>query len=74
MSPFSSIKSDRAIQVNIEIMRTITRLRQMFASHEDLRQKVEDMESRYDEQFRVVFEAIKQLIKEDEKLKRKIGF
>jgi hypothetical protein len=39
------------------------------SSHEDLRQKVEDMESRYYEQFRVVFEAIKQLIKEDEKPK-----
>lgn len=68
------LKSKRAIQVNIRIMRTFTRLRQMFASHEDLRQKVADMESEYDEQFRVVLEAIKQLLKEDEKPEQKTGF
>ena len=70
----SVLNSERAVQVNIQIMRTFTRLRQMLASHEDLRQKVEDMESRYDEQFQVVFEAIKQLISEEEKPKQKIGF
>ena len=70
----SVLNSERAVQVNIQIMRTFTRLRQMLTSHEDLRQKVEDMESRYDEQFQVVFEAIKQLISEEEKPKQKIGF
>ena len=70
----SVLNSKRAIQVNIQIMRTFSRLRQMFESHEDLRQKVEDMEAKYDEHFRVVFEAIKQLLKEDEKPKKRIGF
>jgi len=67
------LNSKRTILVNIQIMRTFTRLRQMLASHKDLRQKVADMDSKYDEQFRVVFEAIKQLLKEAEKPKQKIG-
>jgi hypothetical protein len=68
------LNSKRAIQVNIQIMRTFTRLRQMLQGHKDLQKKIETMEEKYDDQFRVVFEAIKQLIKEDEKPKRKIGF
>ena len=71
----SVLNSKRAIQVSIQIMRTFIRLRQILANHKDLRQKVEDMESKYDDQFPLVFEAIKQLISEaDEKPKRKIGF
>jgi nicotinamide riboside kinase len=70
----SVLKSDRAIQVNIQIMRIFTRLRQMLAGHKDLQKKIEAMEEKYDEQFRMVFEAIKQLLKEDEKPKKKIGF
>jgi len=46
----------------------------MLATHDDLRKKIEDMESKYDKQFRVVFEAIRQLLKEDDQPKRKIGF
>ena len=68
------LNSKRAIQVNIQIMRTFTRLRQMLQGHKDLQKKIETMEEKYDDQFRVVFEAIKQLIKEDEKPKHKIGF
>jgi len=68
------LNSKRAIQVNIRIMRTFTRLRQMLAGHKELQKKIEAMESKYDQQFRVVFEAIKQLLREDEKPKRKIGF
>ena len=68
------LNSKRAIQVNIQIMRTFTRFRQMLAGHKDLRQKIEKREEKYDEQFRVVFEAIKQLISEEEKPKQKIGF
>jgi hypothetical protein len=68
------LNSKRAIQVNIQIMRAFTKLRQMLASHEDLRQKVEDMESKYDEQFRVVFEALRQLLATEKKPERKIGF
>jgi hypothetical protein len=68
------LNSERAIQVNIQIMRTFTRFRQMLAGNKDLRQKIEKMEKKYDEQFRVVFEAIKQLLSEEEKPKQKIGF
>lgn len=46
----------------------------MLASHEDLRRKIEDMESKYDEQFRVVFKAIRQLLAAEKKPERKIGF
>jgi len=68
------LNSKRAIHVNIQIMRAFTKLRQMLASHEDLRRKIEDMESKYDEQFQVVFEAIRQLLATEEKPERKIGF
>ena len=68
------LNSKRAIQVNIQIMRTFSRLRQMLAGHKKLEKKIEAMEEKYDDQFRVVFEAIKLLIKEDEKPKKKIGF
>ena len=68
------LNSERAIQVNIQIMRVFTQLRKMLSSHEDLRRKIEEMESKYDEQFRVVFEAIRQLLKEENHPKRKIGF
>lgn len=70
----SVLRSERAIQVNIQIMRTFTRLRQMLATHHDLRLKIESMEEKYDRQFKIVFEAIKQLLEDDEKPKRKIGF
>ena len=55
-------------------MRAFTMLRSMLATHDDLRRKIEDMESKYDKQFRIVFQAIKQLLKEDDQPKRKIGF
>jgi len=70
----SALNSKRAIQVNIQIVRAFTQLRQMLATHEDLRKKIENMEASYDEQFQIVFEAIKQLLEEEEKPKRKIGF
>ena len=68
------LNSDRAIKVNIQIMRTFTQLRNMLTTHEDLKSKIEAMEKKYDEQFRIVFEAITQLIEEDEKPKKKIGY
>ena len=70
----SVLKSDRAIQVNIQIMRAFTQLREMLATHKGLQRKIDEMESKYDEQFRIVFEAIKQLIDTEIKPKRKIGF
>ena len=70
----SVLKSERAIQVNIQIMRAFTQLRQMLSTHEDLKRKIESMEKKYDQQFQIVFEAIKQLLATDEKPKRKIGY
>jgi len=71
----SILNSKRAIQVNIQIMRTFTRLRELLSSNELLRQKIEEMEKKYDQQFQVVFEAIKKLIEPDPpKPKRQIGF
>ncbi len=69
----SVLNSKRAIQVNIQILRAFARLRQLMSSHEDLRRKIESMERKYDDQFRIVFEAIKQLLRE-EIPKKKIGF
>ena len=57
----SVLNSKRAIDVNIQIMRTFTRLREMLLTHEDLQRKIETMERKYDAQFKIVFDAIKQL-------------
>lgn len=70
----SVLKSKRAIQVNIHIMRVFTELREMLLTHRDLREKIEKMEGKYDKQFRVVFEAIKQLIDEKTEPVKVIGF
>ena len=70
----SVLNSERAIKVNIEIMRAFTRLRKMITSYKNLVKKVEDMEKKYDKKFAVVFDALKQLIVQEEKPKRKIGF
>ncbi len=68
------LNSDRAIQVNIEIMRTFVRLRQMLAAHKDLARKLAALEKKYDKQFKIVFEAIAELMTPPEKPRRKIGF
>ena len=70
----SVLRSPRAVQVNIQIMRSFVRLRQMVMSNEDLRLKLDALEQRYDEQFKVVFDAMRKLIAEDEKTKPEIGF
>ena len=70
----SVLRSKRAIRVNIQIMRAFIKMRQMYISHEDLKHKIAAMERKYDEQFQIVFEAIKQLLGEDEKPERKIGY
>ena len=70
----SVLNSERAIGVNIQIMRTFTKLREILATHKDLRQKIEAMEKKYDHQFKVVFDAIKQLMEPPPKPKRPIGF
>jgi len=68
------LNSDRAIEVNILIMRAFVKLREMIATHKDLAKKLEELERKYDTQFRVVFDAIRELMIPPEKDKRKIGF
>jgi hypothetical protein len=72
----SVLRSQRAVEVNIAIMRTFVQLRRLMDSNRDLRLRIESMETRYDEQFSQVFDAIKQLIAEDKTRKAKppIGF
>jgi len=70
----SVLNSQRAIQVNIQIMRTFGKLRDMISSHKALARKLSELEKKYDGQFQIVFEAIRQLIEVEEKPKRKIGF
>jgi len=70
----SVLNSERAVKVNIEIMRVFVRLRQMLASNAALARKLEALEKKYDEQFKVVFDAIRELMRPPEKPKRKIGF
>jgi len=70
----SVLHSQRAIQVNIEIMRAFIRLRQMLASHVELARKLDALEKKYDAQFKQVFEAIRQLMVPPEPKRRPIGF
>lgn len=70
----SVLNSERAIQVNIQIMRTFTKIREMLASNKELREKIEAMEKKYDKQFKIVFEAIKRLLDKDVEPISKIGF
>ena len=70
----SVLNSERAIEVNIQIMRAFVKLREMIATHKDLSRKLAELEKKYDGQFQIVFEAIRQLIEQPEKPKRKIGF
>jgi hypothetical protein len=72
----SVLRSRRAVQVNIEIMRAFVRLRKLLGTHKDLARKLTALEKKYDEQFKIVFDAIRQLMAQptpDEK-KRRIGF
>ena len=72
----SVLNSERAIAVNIEIMRAFVKLRAMIASHKELARKLNELEKKYDDQFRVVFDAIRQLMAPPSPalIKRKIGF
>jgi len=70
----SVLNSHRAVQVNIEIMRAFVRLRKMLSSHADLARKLAALENKYDEQFKVVFDAIRALMTPPEKTRKQIGF
>jgi hypothetical protein len=68
------LKSQRAVYVSIQIVRTFVKLREMLATNKELREKIEAMEKKNDQRFRIVFKAIAQLIKGDTVPKKKIGF
>ena len=71
----SVLRSERAVAVNIGIMRAFVRLRQLLASHADLARRLDELEKKYDDQLRVVFEAIRELMTPpEEPTKEKIGF
>ena len=70
----SVLNSERAIQVNIEIMRSFVRLRVMLASNAELSRKLDHLESKYDRQFKVVFDAIRQLMSPPVHDRKQIGF
>jgi hypothetical protein len=72
----SVLNSPRAVQVNIQIMRTFAKLREIISQNKDLARRLDELEKKYDTQFKVVFDAIRQLMapQEPERPKRRIGF
>jgi len=70
----SVLKSDRAIEVNIQIMRVFTKLRQMVLDNKELRKELEELKQITDESFQIVFETLDQLINIENKPRKKIGF
>jgi hypothetical protein len=70
----SILNSPRAVQVNIQIMRTFAKLREIISQHKDLARRLDDLEKKYDAQFKVVFDAIRQLMQSPEPKRRPIGF
>jgi hypothetical protein len=70
----SVLHSSRAVQVNVAIMRTFVRLREMLRTHEELRRKIDAMEKRYDARFQTVFEAIRQMLETPKPARKPIGF
>lgn len=72
--PSSVLKSKRAIQVNIQIMKTFVQLRKMYLSNKELSIKIAEIEKKYDKQFKLVFNALRELITPPNPPKRKIGF
>lgn len=70
----SVLRSKRAVQVNIEIIRAFVRLLEMISTHKNLARRLDELEKKYDAQFRVVFDAIRQLMAGPEPKEKKIGF
>jgi len=68
------LNSDRAIRVNIQIMRAFSKIREMLHMHKELWRKIETMEKKYDGQFKAVFNALRELINSPKRPKRRIGF
>jgi hypothetical protein len=70
----SVLRSPRAVEVNVEIMRAFVRIRELIAGRTELVRRLDELEQRYDQQFRAVFDAIRALISEDAKPRKRIGF
>ena len=70
----SVLNSERAIQVNIQIIRTFTQLRELLATNKHLREKIEKMEKKYDHKLKQVFDVLKRLLMKEGKPKHRIGF
>ncbi len=68
------LNTARAIQVNIQIMRTFTKLRKMLSTYEDLKIKIDALERDYDRRFKIVFDALRQILVEEEQPKNRIGY
>lgn len=70
----SVLDSNKAIEVNIQIIRTFTKLRELLATNEELQRKIMQMEERYDKKLKEIFSVLQLLVKDDKKPKRQIGF
>jgi hypothetical protein len=70
----SVLNSERAIQVNIQIIRTFTRLREILSGNKRLAEKIEKLERKYDKHISQIFDILKRLMVEEEKPKERIGF
>jgi hypothetical protein len=68
------LNSERAVRVSVQVVRAFIRLRETMAAHADLARKLAEMEKKYDAQFKIVFEAIRQLMAQPDPPKKKIGF
>ena len=68
------LRSEKAIKVNIAIMRAFVRMRELIGQNKELKKKLDKMESKYDQQFRVVFDAIRQLIDKKNEPRNPVGF
>ena len=68
------LKSPRAIQVNIAIMRAFVQLRKLISTHKDLVAKINELEKRYDEQLKLIFTALRQLVQKENEPRKRIGY
>jgi hypothetical protein len=68
------LKSSRAIQVNIAIMRAFVQLKKLISTHKDIVNKINELEERYDEQFKLIFTALRQLIQKENEPRKRIGY
>ena len=68
------LNSDKAIEVNIQIMRAFIKLRHMILEHDELKRELDELRKEMNERFQIVFTVLDKLVSEDEETKRKIGF